>query len=137
MVPNSDKWIQLRILLFSSVTFKTPTENNFCNKFLCLLLFKDIKCHKEGTKHEPVEIKFFLLFCLVMEESGSVPLTNGSGSRRAKNVRIRVRNTAANVFSKTKICRMLRVKTSEIALTEIYCLFGSSHLLILLPNMEI
>jgi hypothetical protein len=36
-------------------------------------------------------------FCLMIEGSGAgpVPLTNGSGSRRPKNIRIRIRNTAA------------------------------------------
>ncbi len=57
-------------------------------KFFCLLLF-------EGTLHHFTKIKSFsYYFCLMIEGSGSVPLTNGSGSRRPKNIRIRIRNTA-------------------------------------------
>ncbi len=44
---------------------------------------------------------FFLLFLLVTEGSGSVALTNGSGSGRPKNIRIlriRIRNTGGNYF---------------------------------------
>jgi hypothetical protein len=39
---------------------------------------------------------FFYYFCLMIVGSGSMPLTNGSGSRRPKNIRIRrirIRNT--------------------------------------------
>ncbi len=42
--------------------------------------------------HKTVGIKaFFYYFCLMIEGSGSVPLTNWSGSRRPKNIRIRIR----------------------------------------------
>jgi hypothetical protein len=49
--------------------------------------FSKIKSHKEVTKQ--YESKFFLLFCLKKEGSGAgaVPLTNGSGSGRPKNIR--------------------------------------------------
>jgi hypothetical protein len=68
--------------------------------FFCLLLF-------EGTLasffKEKVEKKsqnsrsqgFSYYFCLMIEGSGSVPLTGGSGSRRPKNIwirRIQIRN---------------------------------------------
>jgi hypothetical protein len=33
----SDQWIRIRILLFSSLTFKMPTKKNY---FFCLLLFE-------------------------------------------------------------------------------------------------
>jgi hypothetical protein len=36
---------------------------------------------------------FSYYFRLMIEKSGSVPLTNGSGSRRPKNIRIRIHNT--------------------------------------------
>ncbi len=44
---------------------------------------------------------FSYYFCLTIEGSGSVSLTNGSGSGRPKNIwilRIRIRNTDSNVF---------------------------------------
>jgi hypothetical protein len=37
---------------------------------------------------------FSYYFCLMTEGLRSVPLTNGSGSRRLKNIQIRIRNTA-------------------------------------------
>ncbi len=55
---------------------------------------------------QTVEIKVFLYhFCLMIEGSGStsgsgsVPMANGSGSCRLKNLRIRIHNTAFNDFS--------------------------------------
>ncbi len=47
--PDQDQWIHafdswIRILLFSSLTFKRPTNNKFFMKFFCLLL-------AEGTVH--------------------------------------------------------------------------------------
>jgi hypothetical protein len=73
--------------------------------------FSKKKSQKEVTQQQ--ESRFFLLFCLVMEGSwsgsvsGSIHLTNGSGSgsRRSKNIRIqriRIRNTAANLRFLTK-----------------------------------
>ncbi len=47
-----------------------------------LLNFSKTKSHKEVTKQE--ESRFFLLFCLMKEGSGSVPRTNGYGSGRSK-----------------------------------------------------
>ncbi len=53
------------------------------------------KYKKSLRSHETVGNKAFLLFCLIMEGSGSEPRTtgSGSGSRRPENIRIRVRNT--------------------------------------------
>ncbi len=84
----------------------------FSLQFLCLFLldgtftlfFKD-KSHNEFTKqYGTVETKFFL-HCLLTEESrlrarsGSVQINYGSGfgSRRPKNIRIRILNPALNV----------------------------------------
>jgi hypothetical protein len=48
-----------------------------------------IKTHKEVTKVS----RFFFIFCLLMEGSGSVGINFGSGFRRPKNIRIlRIRN---------------------------------------------
>jgi hypothetical protein len=50
-----DQWIQIRILLFSSLTFKAPTKNFFFPKisayyFLKVHHFSKIKSDKEDTK---------------------------------------------------------------------------------------
>ncbi len=94
--------LRIRILLFSSVTFKV--NKNVLSKFFCLILsegtftsfFKDKKSFRS---HKTVGIIILLLFCLIIEGSGSVYRTNGSGSGsgRPKNIRIlriRIRNTA-------------------------------------------
>jgi hypothetical protein len=52
-----------------------------------------IKRHKEVTKKYRYESSFSDYFCLMIEGSGSIPLTNGSGSGRPKNIWIRIRNT--------------------------------------------
>jgi hypothetical protein len=96
--------IQLRmlILLFSSVTFKTPAPKIFffSLKFLCSLLFegtfttlfKDLKVKKS---HKTVYIYIFLFFSLSIDGYGSgararpgsvqIRCGSGSGSRRTKN----------------------------------------------------
>jgi hypothetical protein len=53
--------------------------------------FSKIKTQKEVTK--PWNQGFSYYFCLMIDGSGSAPLTNGyeSGSRRPKNIRIRIR----------------------------------------------
>jgi len=56
-IRTSDKWIRLRILLFSSVTFKMATKNN-----LHLHHFSKIKSHKGVTEQQ--QSRFFLLFLL-------------------------------------------------------------------------
>jgi hypothetical protein len=78
-------------------------------RFFCLLLFEGAFTsfskisQKAFTKQ--YESRFSYYFCLVIEgsgpgagsESGSIPLTNGSGagSRRPKNMWIRIRNAAS------------------------------------------
>jgi hypothetical protein len=62
----SDQWIRIRIriLLFSSLTFKTPTKNYFISKFFCLLPFEGtFTLFLQVTKQN--ESRFFLLFLLV------------------------------------------------------------------------
>jgi hypothetical protein len=74
-------WIRgilIRILLFSSLTFKTPTKNYF---FVSLLTFfkgtftsfSKIKSHKEVTKSSNQGFSYY--FCLMVEGSGSVQLS--------------------------------------------------------------
>ncbi len=58
----------------------------------CLLLFEGIftcsKMKKVIKKSQNIRNQGFSYdFCLMIEGSGSVPLTNGSGSRRPKNIR--------------------------------------------------
>ncbi len=84
------------------------TKNYFFSKFfayyflkLHLHHFSKMKSHKEAKKQW--ESRFFLLFCLMVEGSGSIPRNNGSGSgsRRPKNIRllrIRIRNTAPHLY---------------------------------------
>ncbi len=97
---GSGSWI--RILLFSSLTFKMPAKNKFFNTifsaydFLKLYLhhFSKIKIQKESQNSRN-------------QGFGSIPLTSGSGSGswRPQNtwirwirIRIRIRNTAANLI---------------------------------------
>jgi hypothetical protein len=55
----------VRILLFSSLTFKTPTKNKFIKKFVCILLFEHtftsfFKDKKSKRSHNTVGINVFL-----------------------------------------------------------------------------
>jgi hypothetical protein len=83
---------------FSSLTFKTPTKNYF---FLQISLFyyllkvhlhhlSKIKSNKEVTVRYSRNQGFSYYFCLMTEGfgSGSVPLTNRSGSRGPQNIQI-------------------------------------------------
>jgi hypothetical protein len=66
-IPGSmplDKWIRMRILLYSSFTFKTPTKTNKKN-FFCLLLFEGtfttfFKENKSQRSHKTVGMKVYL-----------------------------------------------------------------------------
>ncbi len=86
-IHGSDKWI--RILPFSSLTFKTPAKHFFFFSFFCLFLFEGTFTlsfkEKKSEKSQNSRIKVFL----ARAASGSVPLTNGSGSRRPKKNQIR------------------------------------------------
>jgi hypothetical protein len=108
---GSGSWI--RILLFSSLTFKMPAKN-LCfytifsaYYFLKVHLhnFSKIKSQKESQNSRNQGFSYY--FCMIIVGSGSrsrsIPLTSGSGSgsRRPKNmwirwIRIRIRNTAPN-----------------------------------------
>ena len=112
---GSGSWI--RILLFSSLTFKMPAKNKLKKKnfsaydFLKLHLphFSKIKIQKESQYSR--NQGFSSYFCMMIEGSGSgagsgsIPLNSGSGSGRPKNmwirwirIRIRIRNTGLRVI---------------------------------------
>jgi hypothetical protein len=90
----------IRILLFSSVTFKTPTKTNLKKSFSAYYFLKVHLHHfsKKKVKKKSQNSKnqaFSYYICLMIEGfgsgSGSIPLTDGSGagSRRPKNMWIR------------------------------------------------
>jgi hypothetical protein len=98
---------QIRILLFSSLTFKMPAKNYFLNTIFSVYYFLKLHLHhfsKIKSQKESQDSRnqgFFYYFCMMIEGSGSgsIPLTSGSGSGsgRPKNMWIRwirIRNTA-------------------------------------------
>ncbi len=107
---GSGSWI--RILLFSSLTFKMPAKNysNFLTQFFLLVTFLKVHLHyfskiKSQKESQNSRIQDCYYFCMIEGSgsgskagSGSIPLTSGSGSGRQKNmwiwIRIRIRNTA-------------------------------------------
>jgi hypothetical protein len=104
-------WIRIRICRSMPVTngsgsgfcyfrhrpLRCQPKTNFLKQFFCSLLF-------EGTftlsqkESQNSRIPDFFYCCMMIEGSGSIPVTSGSGSGRAKNTRIRIRiwNTASN-----------------------------------------
>jgi hypothetical protein len=120
---GSGSWI--RILLFSSLTVKMPTKDQFFKTifsayyFLQVHLhnFSKIKSQKESQNSGTQGFPYY--FCMMIEGSGSgsIPLTNGSGSGsgRPKNmwirwnrIRIWIRNTATMV--KTNMSKTMRIE---------------------------
>ncbi len=106
MDPDSDPDLDPAIFIIDLQDANKKT--NLKKKIFCILLFegtlasffKDIKSKRS---HKTVGIKVFKLFLLMIEGSGSgsISLTNGSGSRRPKNtwirwIRIRISNTDSN-----------------------------------------
>ncbi len=53
----------------------------------------NIKSHAVTKEHKARFSYYFKYFYLMIEGSGAVPLANGSGSGRPKNLRIRILNT--------------------------------------------
>ncbi len=103
---GSGSWI--RILLFSSLTFKMPAKNKFFNTifsayyFLKLHLHHFLKIKRQKESQNSLNHGFFYYFCMMIEGSGSregsgsIPLTSGSGW--PKNMWIRIRNTVMEKF---------------------------------------
>ncbi len=100
----------IRILIFSSLTFKMPAKNKFFNTIFSacyryflkvhLHYFSKIKSQKESQNSRIQGFSYY--FCMMIEGtvsgsragSGSIPLTSGSGSGRPKNTWIQwIRNT--------------------------------------------
>ncbi len=115
-----------------------PTKNLFKKKFFCLLLFDGtftsfFKDKKPKRSHKAVGIKVFLIiFCLGIEGSGSIPLTNESGSRRPKNIRIRrQRFSFALIFSIGNSIALVNVKPLTMGYVDLLeCVFqgnGERH----------
>ncbi len=88
---GSGSWI--RILLFSSLTFKNHQKTNFFFLLLFEGTFTSFFKDKKSNSHNSRNQGFSYYFCLLIEGSGSgsIPLTNGSGSGsgRPKNMWLR------------------------------------------------
>jgi hypothetical protein len=97
LIRASNKWIRIWILLFSSLTVKTPTKKLGIQVFL---LFTFLKVHLHHFSKIKVIKKsqnqgFSYYFYLSQSGAGSGSLHNGSGSKRPRNIRIlriRIRN---------------------------------------------
>ncbi len=80
-VPDPWHLVQIRIvhriLLFLSVTFKTPTNKIFYLSLLLITFWRYITSFFKVTKSRNQGLSYY--FSLIMEGSGSMPLTNGSG----------------------------------------------------------
>ncbi len=76
------------------------------NIYFCLLLSEGtftsfIKDKKSKRGHKTVEIKIFLT---IFAWSGSIPLTNGSGSRSSRHNNIRIRRIRIRIRMRNTVC---------------------------------
>ncbi len=110
-----DYRIRIRILLFSSVAFKTPTKNNFVCLFLIYIILRRSKVVKKSENSRNQD------FLSLMEGSGSVRINYGSGSRprMPKSIRIRIRNAAQR--AKEKKLRILGYLLNDTKTFETSC----------------
>ncbi len=102
-------WIRIRIrgsmpltngsgsCYFRHWPLRCQQKTNFLSQFFLLITFWgyiyiifQIKSLKESQNSRN---QGFYYFCMMIEGSGSIPLTSGSGSGRPKNMWIRIRNT--------------------------------------------
>ncbi len=114
-------WIRIRILdpdpsIFVIDLQDANNKTNFLFNFFCLLLFEDtfisylkIKSQKESQNSRNQGFSYY--FCMMIEGSGSIPLTNGSGSRRPKNLWIRS-GFGTLVFSAVPFFLFLSMRTN-------------------------
>ncbi len=123
-------WIRIRILLFSSLTFKIPTIKLFFIFYFSAYYFLKVHLHhfseiKSRKESQNIRNQGFSYYCCMMIEgsgSGAIPLTIGSGSGMPKNmwirwVRIRIRNTGLRItirhFHKTGRIRFDLVRQTK------------------------
>jgi hypothetical protein len=64
------------------------TSNQCCGSKTFLLSFSNVKSHKEVVNNIEETMGKLTIFFLIIERSRSILLTNGSGFRRPKNMRI-------------------------------------------------
>ncbi len=125
-----DKWI--RILLFSSLTFKMPTKNYFSKKEFLLITFWEgtftsfFKDEKSKRSHKTVGIKVFLTIFACWSGSGSIPLTNGSGFGSGTCLQVRQGMAlhciavAVNCFSAFFLLKNKKLRKREFILQNVY-----------------
>ncbi len=85
------------------LTFKKPQQQQHQSIFRGFLAYYFLKVHlhhssqinSQKNSQNSINQGVSYCFCLMMRGTGSVPLTNGSGSRRPKNLRIRIQNTVS------------------------------------------
>jgi hypothetical protein len=84
---------------FNQLMHEHGHNSIFAYYFLKVHLHNFSKIKKSKRSHRKEESRFFSLFLLDDEGfgSGSVPLTNGSRSRRPENICIRIRNTGFHI----------------------------------------
>ncbi len=111
-----------RSCFFRQWPTRRQQKTNLKKLFFCLLLFEGtftsfFKVKKVKKKSQNSRNQGFSYYCcLMVEGSGSVPLTNGSGSRRPKNIRIRrirIRNTAIHTSKMVRFWTPLMLGTSS------------------------
>jgi hypothetical protein len=110
-----------RILLFSSVTFKTPTKNIFfLSKFLCSFLFEGIftsfcKDKKSQRSHKTVEISVFRHFFAC---DGRIPIRI-----RTNKLRIRIQEAQKKTYGSGSGTLPCSIMFSIIDFRLLICLF--------------
>jgi hypothetical protein len=102
----------MRILPFSSLTFKKPKKSASIYYFLKVFSHHFSKIKIKKKPQNSINQGFSYYSCLMIEGSGSgfgsIPPTNGSGSRRPKNmwirrIRIQIRIRIPQHWSKTLV----------------------------------
>jgi hypothetical protein len=111
-------WIRIRIWIRGSMPLTNGSGSFSPYYFLKVHLhhFSKMKSQKEvAMQYRNQGVSYY--FCLVIEGSGSIPQTNrsGSGSRRPKNIRIRllrIRNTDSHCENKAAAAKNSRSDSS-------------------------
>jgi hypothetical protein len=104
------------------IELQDANEKLILKKYFCLLLFEGtftsfFKDKKSKRSHKAVGFKvFFNNFCLVIEGSGSIPQTNGSGSGSRSLKNIRIRKIRIQLYF-SKVLSTYRIVSSSAVLT--------------------